>query len=133
MPESFRDNKLSALDLNQRYPFLVFYISAAVFCAVLILAGRGPTPPPMAVRVLGYVIGGFALWSFYRLFRLTDERQRQTNERALRFGFLATIGVSLVGGFLRGFANPVISCGGLLALMLIAWSVGLILFSWRYR
>jgi hypothetical protein len=131
--EPSQDNKLSALDLNQRYPFLVFYISAAVFCALLIFAGRGPTPPPVAVRVLGYAVGGFALWSFYRLFRLTDERQRQTNERALLFGFFATLAVSLVGGFARGFSNPVISCGELLALMLIAWSVGLLVFSWRYR
>jgi hypothetical protein len=67
------------------------------------------------------------------LLNVTDERQRQTNQQALRFGFLATLVLSLLGGFVRGFGSPQVSWGGLLALMLIAWSVGLILFSWRYQ
>lgn len=125
--------KDSEIDFRQRHPFLVFYASAAALSAVLILTGLLRSPWHEVARVFTLGIGAFSLWSFYRLLRLTDERQRQTNERALRFGFLATLVLSLLGGFVRGFGSPVLTCGGLLATMLIAWSVGLILFSWRYR
>ncbi|MFZ3215051.1 MAG: hypothetical protein WA192_03230 [Candidatus Acidiferrales bacterium] len=80
-----------------------------------------------------FVIAAFAVWSFFRLLNLTDERQRRTNYQALRFGFTAALLVSLLGGFVQGFGASLVSWGGMLALQLIAWSVGLILFSWRYR
>ena len=86
-----------------------------------------------AIRVLTFLIAAFAVWSFFRLLNLTDERQRRTNYQALRFGFTATLLVSLLGGFVQGFGVSLVSWGGILALQLIAWSVGLILFSWRYR
>ena len=119
------------LDLKQRRPFLVFYMSAAAFSTALVLTGRVHSPWHEAMHFLTLALGAFALWSFYRLLNVTDERQRQTNHHALRFGVLATLVLSC--GFVRGFGSPQVSWGGLLALMLIAWSVGLILFSWRYQ
>jgi hypothetical protein len=80
-----------------------------------------------------FAIAAFAVWSFFRLLNLTDERQRLTKYQALPFGFTAILLLSLLGGFLQGFGASIVSWGGILALQLIAWSVGLIPFSWRYR
>jgi hypothetical protein len=127
------EQKFSEIDLQQRHPFLLFYLSAAAFSVALALTNRLPSPWHEAVRVLTFVIAAFAVWSFFRLLNLADERQRRTNYQALRFGFTATLLLSLLGGFVQGFGASLVSWGGLLALQLIAWSVGLILFSWRYR
>ena len=133
MREQSGTTKCSEIDLKQRHPFLTFYLSAAAFSGAIVLAGRVHSSWQEVARMLALFIGAFATWSFYRLLSLTDERQKQTNEQALRFGFLATLVLSLLTGFVRGFGLPIISCGGILALMVITWSVGLIFFSWRYR
>jgi len=133
MREVTNEPQFSEVDVKQRHPFLVFYASAAAFSLALILTGRLRSPWHEAVRVLTVAIALYALWRFYRLLSLTDERQRLTNHEALRFGFMATLVLCLLGGFVQGFGPPLVSWGGVLALMLIAWSVGLIVFSWRYR
>jgi uncharacterized membrane-anchored protein YitT (DUF2179 family) len=125
--------EFSEVDLRQRHPFLAFYLLAAAFSVALVVTNRVHSPWHQAIRVLTFVIAAFAVWSFFRLLNLTDERQRRTNYQALRFGFTATLLVSLLGGFVQGFGVSLVSWGGILALQLIAWSVGLILFSWRYR
>ena len=127
------EQEFSEIDVRQRHPFLAFYLSAAAFSAALALTSRLHSPWREGIRILTFAIATFAVWSFYRLLNLTDERQRRTNYQALRFGFMATLLLSLFGGFVRGFGSPLVSWGGILALLLIAWSVGLILFSWRYR
>lgn len=133
MPESSSESKPSEIDTKQRHPFLLFYFSALVFAAVLVFGDRVPSSWREGIRLLTVLLGAYGLWNFYQLFTLADERQRDTNNQALRFGFLATLVLSLLVGFVRGFGSPVISSEGLLGLMVIAWSVGLILFSWRYR
>jgi hypothetical protein len=127
------EQEFSEVDLRQRHPFLAFYLSAAAFSIALVARNRLHSPWHEAIRVLAFVIAAFSVWSFFRLLNLTDERQRRTNYQALRFGFTATLLVSLLGGFVQGFGVSLVSWGGMLALQLIAWSVGLILFSWRYR
>src|ERR1700685_2192342 len=127
------EQTFSEVDLKQRHPFLAFYLSAAAFSVALALTSRLHSPWHEAVRVLTFVVAALAVWSFFRLLNLTDERQRRTNYQALRFGFTATLLLSLLGGFVQGFGVSLVSWGGILALQLIAWSVGLIIFSWRYR
>jgi uncharacterized membrane-anchored protein YitT (DUF2179 family) len=133
MCPNFAEQEFSEVDLRQRHPFLAFYLSAAAFSIALLVTNRLHSPWHQAIRVLTFVIAASAVWSFFRLLNLTDERQRRTNYQALRFGFTATLLVSLLGGFVQGFGVSLVSWGGILALQLIAWSVGLILFSWRYR
>lgn len=67
-----------------------------------ILGDRVPLSWREGIRLLTVMIGAFGLWNFYQLLTLADERQRDTNNQALRFGFLATLVVSLLGGFGRG-------------------------------
>src|SRR5271154_4945492 len=128
-----REQKFSEIDLKQRHPFLAFYLSAAAFSIALVVTNRLHSPWHEVIRILTFVIAVFAVWSFFCLLNLTDERQRRTNYQALRFGFTATLLLSLLGGFVQGFGASLVAWGGMLALLLIAWSVGLILFSWRYR
>lgn len=105
MPESSSESKLSEIDAKQRHPFLLFYISTAAFAAVLIFGDRVPLSWREGICLLTVMIGAFDLWNFYQLLTLTDERQRDTNDQALRFGFLATLVLSLLGGFVRGFGS----------------------------
>lgn len=133
LPSPCLEVTLSETDLKQRHPFARFYLAAAAFLALLGLAQFLPSPWQHLALLLTLCFAGYSLWSFYRLFSLADERQRQTNQQALQFGFLATIVLAMLGGFLQGFRPVHVSWGGILALMVIAWSVGLIVFSWRYR
>jgi glycerol uptake facilitator-like aquaporin len=133
MRQSSIDSKLGDTDLKQRQLLLLLYVASAAFLAALFVATRLPSRWHQPAHILTVATGAIAIWSLYRLLILTDERQRKTNTDALRFGFLATLVLLLVGGFVRGFSSPAVPWGGLLALMLIAWSVGLIVSSWRYR
>jgi glycerol uptake facilitator-like aquaporin len=133
MRQSSVDSKPTGADLKQRHLFLLLYITCAAFLAAFVLTTRLHTRWHQPAHVLTLAIGAFAVWSLYRLLILTDERQRKTNNDALRFGFLATLVLLLLGGFIRGFSSPALSWGGLLGVMLVAWSVGLIVSSWRYR
>lgn len=119
--------KLNDVDTKQRYLLLWFYGSAAAFSVFLFLSDRP------ALRIVTFAVGVFGLWIFYRLLNLADERQKQINHQALQFAFLATLVLLLRAGFVRGFASPQVPCAGILAVMLVAWSTGLILFSWRCR
>jgi cadmium resistance protein CadD (predicted permease) len=79
------------------------------------------------------VIAAFAVWSFISFVRIADERQARINYQALGFAFILALAVSLFCGFARGFRAPHVSWLGVLGLLPIPWSLGLIVFSWRYR
>jgi hypothetical protein len=133
MPETTRGPHLTDVDRRQRHSLLLFYLSAVLFLAAQLTATWLISVQRAAFRVLAFGIGALAIGSLYRLFTLSDERQKQINYQALQFGFLATLVVSLMAGLVRGFSVIVVSWGGVLAFLLIVWSVGLILASWRYR
>ena len=123
----------SEIDDKQRSPLLAFYLSALVFSAALAVTSHLPTPWREALRVGTFSIGGFAVWSFLRFLEIADERQRRINYQALCFASAAGLVLALFGGFLQGFGAPHVSWMGVLGLLLIPWSLGLILYSWRYR
>jgi hypothetical protein len=68
-----------------------------------------------------------------RFLRANDEREQQINYRALMFAFIGTLVFSSAIGFLQSFGFHPLSWLGIPALMIILWSIGLILYSWRYR
>lgn len=59
--------------------------------------------------------------------------RRQINYRALTFAFVGTLAFCVAVGFLQSFGFHPVSWLGIPALMIILWSIGLILYSWRYR
>lgn len=123
----------SEIDRKQRAALLLFYLSVVAFLAIEVAATWLFSSPQAVFRILAPVTGVAALGSLYRLFSLSDERQRQINYQALQFGFLATLALSLLAGIVRGFTGAVVSWGGVVALLLVVWSIGLIFCSWRYR
>ena len=65
--------------------------------------------------------------------RSRDERERQINYRALTFAFVGTLVFSLVIGMAQQLGLHSVSWLGLPAVMIVLWSFGLILHSWRDR
>jgi uncharacterized membrane protein YfcA len=123
----------SDIDLKQRSQLLAFYLCAVAFSVALALAGHVHSPWREALRVVMIAVAGFAVWSFFGFLRIADERQRRINYQALGFALTLTLAISFFGGFIKGFGAPHVSWLGVLGLLFIPWSLGLIVFSWRYR
>jgi len=130
---SVMHSESSELDDKQRSSLLEFYLSALGFAGALVLIEYLHSRWRELLRVLMIAIAGFAVWILIRFLKVADERQRRTNLRALRFAFVAGLVLSLFGGFVQGFGILHVSWIGVLGLQLIPWSLGLILYSWRYQ
>jgi len=126
--QPFRD-KLA----ERRGTMLLRFYSAAVLSVIAVtLAGRSPSlhTPLLVLGVIGAVATIFLL---LRFLRSNDEHERLINHRALTFAFVGTLLFSAAIGFLQSFGFHPISWLGIPPLMIILWSFGLILYSWRYR
>ena len=84
----------------------------------------------LALAIAG---AGIAILFLLRFLRSNDEREQQVNYRALTFAFAGTLVFSVAIGFFQSFGFHPLSWIGIPPLMIILWSVGLILYSWRYR
>ena len=118
---------------ERRGTILLLFYSAAVLSVIAVtLAGRISSlrTPLLALGVIGAVATIFLL---LRFLRSNDEHQRRVNQQAQAFAFSATLIFSAVIGFLQSFGFHPISWLGIPPLMIILWSFGLILYSWRYR
>ena len=118
---------------NRRRNSLLSFYSAALTSAVAIgLSSRTPALRTILL-VLGTVAAAVAVWFLLRFLQSTDERERQINYRALTFSFCGALIFSLVIGLFQSAGFHSISWLGIPILMLILWSIGLMLYSWRYR
>jgi heme/copper-type cytochrome/quinol oxidase subunit 4 len=117
---------------RRRTTLLLFYLAALLSVIAISLAGRilPFRTPLLALSVAG---AGAAILFLLRFLRSNDERERQINYRALTFAFTGTLVFSVAIGFLQSFGFHPVSWPGIPALMIILWSIGLILYSWRYR
>ena len=78
------------------------------------------------------LLTALAAASFLVLFlRSRDERERQINYRALTFAFVGTLVFSLGVGMAQQLGLHPVPWLGLPAVMVVLWSFGLILYSWR--
>lgn len=128
MPLQFRDN----LPHRRRSALLLFYVAALVSAMAISVVGSLPSfrAPVLALAV---VAAGTAILFLLRFLRSNDEREQQINYRALTFAFAGTLAFSLTIGFSQSLGFHSVSWLGIPALMVILWSIGLILYSWRYR
>ena len=117
---------------HRRSTLLAFYLAATLSASAVSVAGRARSfrTPLFSFAVLG---AGAAIWFLLQFLRSNDERERQINYRALTFAFTGTLVFSLAIGFLQSFGFHSVSWLGIPALMVILWSFGLILYSWRYQ
>lgn len=127
-PEPFRDR----LAERRRAALFLFYFSALVSAIAVTLVAKVPTFRAL-LFTLAIAGAGVAILCLLRFLRSNDEREQQVNYRALTFAFAGTLVFSVAIGFLQSFGFHPLSWLGVPPLMIILWSVGLILYSWRYR
>jgi hypothetical protein len=126
--QPFRDELV-----DRRRTTLLFFYLAALFSVISVsLAAKIPSFRTF-LFVLAVAGATAAILFLWRFLRSNDEHGRQINYRALTFAFTGTLIFSAAIGFLQGFGFHPVSWLGIPALMVILWSIGLILYSWRYR
>jgi heme/copper-type cytochrome/quinol oxidase subunit 4 len=126
--QPFRDE----LAGRRRTTLVLFYLAALLSVIASSLVGRILTfrTPLLVLAVVG---AGAAILFLLRFLLSNDEHERQITFRALTFAFTGTLVFSATIGFLQSFGFHPVSWLGIPALMIILWSIGLILYSWRYR
>ncbi len=129
MPQQpFRDE----LADRRRTTLLLFYLAALFSVTAVSLTAKIPSFRTL-LFVLAVAGAGAAILLLLRFLRANDEHERQINYRALTFAFVGTLAFCLSVGFLQSFGFRPLSWLGIPPLMIILWSIGLILYSWRYR
>jgi predicted permease len=111
---------------------LLFYLAALLAVTSVSLAAKIPSFRTF-LFVLAVAGAGTAILFLLRFLRANDEHERQINYRALTFAFVGTFAFAVAVGFLQSFGFHPVSWLGIPPLMIILWSIGLILYSWRYR
>lgn len=117
---------------RRRTALVLFYLPALLSVLAIGLQGRIPLLHA-PLLVLAIVAAGAAVLFLSRFLRSNDEHERQINYRALTFAFIGTLVFSAAIGFLQSFGFHSVSWLGIPALMVTLWSIGLVLYSWRYR
>lgn len=126
--QPFRDE----LADRRRTTLLLFYLAALFSVIAISLALKFPSFRTL-LFVLAVAGAGTAILFLLRFLRANDEYERQINYRALTFAFVGTLAFTVAVGFLQSFGFHPVSWLGIPPLMIILWSIGLILYSWRYR
>ena len=117
---------------RRRTTLLLFYLAALFSVIAVSLAAKIPSLRTF-LFVLAVAGAGTTILSLLRFLRANDEHERQINYRALTFAFVGTLAFSVAVDFLQSFGFHPVSWLGIPPLMIILWSIGLILYSWRYR
>jgi|SRR5208337_58196 len=109
--------------------YLFVFLAAGAFAAAV----RATQAVQEALFTLGIVLAGAGVWSFLRFLKVADKHQRLINHEATSFAFVGSLLLTLAVGILQRFGF--LSGATLLVpvFMVALWSIGLILFSWRYQ
>jgi hypothetical protein len=111
----------------------MFYVFVVLAAGTFTVAVNSNQPAQQALYALGILLAGGGIWSFLRFLKVADTHQRLINHEATSFAFVGSLLLTLAVGILQrlGF----LAGASLLvpALMIALWSIGLILFSWRYQ
>lgn len=117
---------------RRRTTLFLFYLVALFSVIAVSLAAKIPSFRTL-LFLLAVVGAGTAILFLLRFLRANDEHERQINYRALTFAFVGTLAFAVAVGVLQSFGLHPVSWLGIPPLMIILWSIGLILYSWRYR
>lgn len=118
---------------QQKNTLRMSYVFVFITIATFTLAVRASQAAQEALIALGIVPAGGGIWSFVRFLRAADKHQKLINYDATNCAFAASLLLTLVVGLLQRFGF--LSGASLLipALMIALWSIGPILYSWRYQ
>ena len=111
----------------------IFYSSALLFAIVFSAASNAPASYYRPLLILALAAALTAAFFLVLFLRSRDVRERQINYRALTFAFVGTLVFSLVVGMAQQLGLHSVPWLGLPAVMIVLWSFGLVLYSWRYR
>jgi hypothetical protein len=120
--------------LDSRHPRSVlwlFYSSAFLSAMLFGAASYASDSYHRALLVLALATALASPFFLVLFLRSRDERESQINYRALRFAFVGTLLFSLVVGMAQQLGFRPVPWLGLPAAMVVLWSFGLILYSWR--
>jgi len=120
--------------IRRRNTLRLFYL--LVVGAILtfsLAADVHPATQQGVLMAVGIVLAAAGIWSFLRFLRVADKHQKLINYDATSFAFAASLVLTLVFGLLQRFGFLLGASLLLPALMIALWSIGLILFSWRYQ
>jgi hypothetical protein len=111
----------------------LFYVFVFLTASTFIVAVEVSQTAQKVSFAFGIVLAGGGIWSFLRFLKVADTHQRLINHEATSFAFVGSLLLTLGVGILQRFGF--LSGASLLVpvLMIALWSVGLILFSWRYQ
>jgi len=126
--QPFRDE----LAGRRRTTLLLFYLAALFSVIAVSLVAQIPSLRTF-LFILAVAGAGTTILLLLRFLRANDEHERQINYSALTFAFVGTLAFCVAVGFLQSFGFHPVSWLGIPPLMIILWSIGLILYSWRYR
>jgi heme/copper-type cytochrome/quinol oxidase subunit 4 len=118
---------------NQRRTGIVLFYLSAILSVIAISLIRRTLSFRTPLLVMAFAGAAVAILFLWRFLRSNDEHERQINYRALTFAFIGTLVFSAAIGFLQSLGFHSVSWLGIPALMVILWSIGLIVYSWRYR
>lgn len=110
--------------------FYVFvFLAAGTFTAAI----KANQAAQEALFALGIVLACAGIWTFLRFLKVADTHQKLIHHEATSFAFVGSLLLTLAVGILQRFGF--LSGAALLvpALMIALWSIGLILFSWRFQ
>jgi hypothetical protein len=111
----------------------MFYVFVVLAAGTFTLAVNSNQPVQQALYALGIVLAGIGIWSFLRFLKVADTHQRLINHEATSFAFVGSLLLTLAVGILQRLGFLAGASLLLPALMIALWSIGLILFSWRYQ
>ena len=118
---------------RRRNTLRLFYLFVVAAILIFALATDANRTPQRVLMVSGIALAGASIWSFVQFLRTADTHQKLINHDATSFAFAASLVLTLIFGLLQQFGLLLRASLLLPALMIALWSIGLILFSWRYQ
>jgi hypothetical protein len=118
---------------RRRNTLRLFYVFVVTGILIFTLAASAHRATQRVLMAIGVVAAAASIWSFVRFLRAADTHQKLINHDATSFAFVASLVLTLIFGLLQQFGLLLRASLLLPALMIALWSIGLILFSWRYQ
>jgi hypothetical protein len=111
----------------------IFYLFVFLAAGTLTVAVEVSQAAQKVLFALGIVLAAGGIWTFLRFLKVADTHQRLINHEATSFAFVGSLLLTLAVGIVQRFGF--LSGASLLVpvFMIALWSIGLILFSWRYQ
>jgi hypothetical protein len=120
--------------IRRRNSLRLFYLLVVGAIVTFTLAADvRPAAPQGVLMALGMVLAAAGIWSFLQFLKAADTHQKLINHDATSFAFAGSVALTLIFGLLQRFGFLLGASLLLPALMIALWSIGLILFSWRYQ